>query len=184
MSGLPHYKNSRASVNRFEVAYANMFEVSIIPPPGISGGDILLEHVRSIGGLNTEKGSEVIEQEYKYAQRSYASGRPTNTTVDLAIKFSLNLNDNNELYVYKTLRDWKRLIHNPLTGQDGLKKDYANAKIIVTMFRRNGDIFWQRTFSDCFPVGDLPELALDYSSGDALEIDLTFRSDYWTEVMT
>lgn len=183
MAGLPHYRNSKASVNKFEPVYTNLFEVTILPPPSVSGGEILLEHVRSIGGLNTEKGNEVAEQEYKFAQRSYASGRPTSTTVDLTVNFSLNLNENNEMYVYKTLRDWKRLIYNPLTGEEGLKKDYSNAKIIVAMFNRIGDIYWQRTFHDVFIVGDLPELPLDYSAGDPLEMEVAFRSDYFTENM-
>jgi hypothetical protein len=87
------------------------------------------------------------------------------------------------MYVYQTLRDWKRLIYNPLTGEEGLKKDYSDAKIIVTMFNRVGDIYWQRTFHDCFVVGDIPELPLDYSSGDPLELEVAFRSDYWTENM-
>jgi len=85
------------------------------------------------------------------------------------------------MYVYKTLRDWKRLGYNPLTGEMGLKKDYSDAKIIVTMYNRVGDIHWQRTFHDCFVNGDIPELALDYSSGDPLEMEVTFRSDYFTE---
>lgn len=181
MAGLPHYRNSKAGVNKYEAVHANLFEVTILPPPGVAGGEILLEHVRSIGGLNTEKGSEVVEQEYKHSQRSYLNGRPTSTTVDLTINFSLNLNGNNEMYVYKTLRDWKRLGDNPLTGEQGLKVDYSDAKIIVTMFNRAGDIHWQRTFHDVFIVGDLPELALDYSSGDPLEMEVAFRSDYWTE---
>lgn len=183
MAGLPHYKNSKAAVNKYEPVYTNLFDVTILPPPGVGGGEILIEHVRSIGGLNTEKGSEVVEQEFKFAQRSYSSGRPTNTTVDLTVNFSLNLNDNNEMYVYKTLRDWKRLSYNPLTGEQGLKKDYSDAKMIVTMYNRVGDIFWQRTFHDVFVVGDLPELALDYSAGDPLELEVAFRSDYWTENM-
>ena len=53
MAGLPHYRNSKAAVNKYEPVYTNLFEVTILPPPGVSGGDILLEHVRSIGGLNT-----------------------------------------------------------------------------------------------------------------------------------
>jgi len=183
MAGLPHYRNSKAAVNKYEPVYTNLFEVTILPPPGVSGGSILLEHVRSISGLNTEKGAEVVEQEYKFAQRSYANGRPTSTTVDLTVNFSLNLNDNKEMYVYKTLRDWKRLIYNPLTGEEGLKKDYADSRMIVTMFDRTGDIFWQRTFHDCFIVNDIPELGLDYSTGDPLEMEVQIRSDYWTENM-
>lgn len=178
---IPHYVNSKASVNKWDFVAGNLFEVTILPPPGVAGGELLLEHVRTIGGLTTELGQDAVEQEFKTAKRSHLSTVPTNTVVDLTINFTLNLNDDNENYVYKTLRDWKRIGYNPLTGEMGLKKDYADAKIIVTMYNRVGDIHWQRTFHDCFVVGDIPELPLDYSSGDPLEMEVAFRSDYWTE---
>jgi hypothetical protein len=82
--------------------------------------------------------------------------------------------------VYKTLRNWSRIIFNPLTGEQGLKKDYIGT-IIVTNYNRKGDIFWQRTFHDCFPTGDLPEFALDYQSSDALAMEVKFNSDWWEE---
>ena len=178
---LPHFKNSKASVNKWEFVAANLFEVTILPPPGVGGGEMMLEHVKSIGGLTTELGQEAVEQTFKTAKRSHLSTVPTNTVVDLVIAFSMNLNDDNVNYIYNTLRDWKRLGYNPLTGEMGLKKDYADAKIIVTMYDRPGNIHWQRTFHDCFINGDLPELPLSYETGDPLDIEVTFRSDHYTE---
>ena len=180
MPGLPHYQNAKASSRWFEPFYGNLFEVSIMPPATVSGGSILLEHVNKIGGLTQDRGSEAITQSYKFAKRSYASGLPSDTVNDLSIDFSLNLNDANELYVFKTLRNWSRIIYNPLTGEQGLKKDYIGT-IIVTNYNRKGDIFWQRTFHDCFPTGDLPEFALDYQATDALAMEMKFRSDWWEE---
>lgn len=184
MAGLPHFTNSKAATKYYEPFYQNLFEVSILPPSTISGGEILLEHVRSIGGLATEKMQGVVEQKYKFATRSYASSQPESTTVDLAINFSLNLNEANELYVYKTLRDWNRLMYNSLTGEQGLKKDYVGT-IVVSNYNRAGDIFWQRTFYGCFPTGDnlTPADELSYDSADPTELSMTWRSDYWTEDM-
>ncbi len=179
MPGLPHYTNSKASSKHYEPFYNNLFEVTILPPSTVSGGSILLEHVNKIGGLTQDRGSEAITQAYKFAKRSYASG-VAETINDLKVEFSLNLNDANELYVYKTLRNWQRLIYNPLTGEQGLKKDYIGT-IIVTNYNRKGDIFWQRTFHDCFPTGDLPEFGGDYSSGDAAAMEVTWRADWWEE---
>lgn len=183
MASLPHFKNSKAAVEKWEPVYTNLFEVTILPPPGVGGGQLLLEHVNTISGMDTEKGQEPIEQTFKTAKRSFLSSVPTETVVNLSINFSLNLNDNNEMYIYKTLRDWKRLGYNPLTGEMGLKKDYSDAQIIVTMFNRQGDIFWQRTFYDVFITSDLPAFDLDYSSGDPLAMDVTFRSDWWQDTM-
>lgn len=179
MAKLPHYTNSKASVNKWEFVAGNLFEVTILPPGG--GGELLLEHVQSIGGLTTEKGQPAVEQKFKTASRSFLSTSPDATTVDLTIAFSLNLNDDNEMYVYKALRDWKRLGYNPLTGEMGLKKDYSDATIIVNMYNRVGDIHWARTFKDVFITGDLPELPLNYEGGEPLTMEVTFRSDYWIE---
>lgn len=180
MPGLPHYLNSKASTKYFEPYYTNLFEVNILPPPTVTGGSILLEHVNKISGLQQDRGSAPIEQKYKFATRTYASGVPTQTYTDLAIEFSLNLNDANELYVYKTLRNWWRLVYNPLTGEQGLKKDYVGT-VVVTNFNRKGDIFWQRTFHSCTPTEDMPELAADYSSGDPVNMEVKWRSDWWEE---
>lgn len=182
MALLPHYKNSKASFNKWEPVYTNLFEVTILPPSGIGGGSILLEHVKGISGLNTEKGQAAVTQDFKQSQRSYLSTTPSETFVDLEVTFTLNLNDANENYVYKTIRDWKRLGYNPLTGEMGLKKDYADAKIIVVQYNRVGDIHWERTFHDCFVTEDLPALdTLEYATGDPAELVAKFRSDYFTE---
>jgi len=180
MPGLPHYLNSKASTKWYEPYYNSLFEVNILPPNSVSGGSILLEHVTKVSGLNLDKGQAPIEQKYKFATRSYAAGIPESTTVDLTVGFTLNLNDANELYVYKTLRDWWRIAYNPLTGEQGLKKDYIGT-VVVTNFNRKGDIFWQRTFHDCIPSGTLPELAGDYTSTDAASMDVVWRSDWWEE---
>lgn len=181
MAGLSHFLNSKAATKYYEPMYQNLFEVTILPPASVAGGELLIEHVTKIGGLTQDKGTEVIEQKYKFATRSYASGVPSSTTVDLSLGFTINLNDANELYVYKTLRDWARIIYNPLTGEQGLKKDYVGT-IVVTNFNRKGDIFWQRTFHDAILKGDIPELALDYGGGEALALDgITFRCDWWEE---
>lgn len=184
MAGFPHFLNSRSAVRYFEPIYTNLFEVNIIPPATISDGQILLEQVKSIGGLNQDKLEGVLEQTYKGATRSYASGKPESTVTDLTIAFELNLDEANSLYTYRILRDWARLIYNPLTGQQGLKKDYIG-QIIVSNYTRDGVIFWRRHFHDCFITGDalttLQEMS--YESSELATLDLGFRSDWWSEAI-
>lgn len=180
MPGLPHYTRNKASYDKYEPFYQNLFEVTIIPPDSVSGGTILLDHVNKISGLSQDRGSETVTQQYKFAKRTYASGVPTDTTTQPKIDFSLNLSDANELYVYKTIRDWWRIAFNPLTGEQGLKKDYVGT-IIVQNYNRKGDIFWTRTFHDCIPKGDLPELSLDYSAGEVVTMEVEWNSDWWEE---
>lgn len=182
MAGLPHILNSRAGSQYYEPIYTNLFEVSIIPPQGVAGGELLLEHVNTIGGINPDKMEGVLEQHFKGATRSYASGKPESYTMDIAINFSLNLNDANSIYVHKTLRDWCRLLYNPLTGTQGKKKNYVGT-IIVSNYTRDGEIFWRRTLRDVFPTGDALALleSMDYSSSELATLDITFRSDWFSE---
>jgi hypothetical protein len=179
MPGLSHYKNSPAGINKHEVLYANLFVATLIPPTGIDG-KLLSDQVISIGGLNTEPGSDAITQEFRFAQRSYASGRPQQTTMDLSINFHINLNEANQAYTYKTLQSWARRIYNPQTGEQGLKIDYVG-QIIIEMHNRKGDVYRKLTCLDAWITSGIPELGLDNGNGDALQLELTFRTDYWVD---
>ena len=66
MAGLSHFLNSKAATKYYEPMYQNLFEVTILPPKSVAGGELLIEHVTKIGGLTQDKGSEVIEQKYKF----------------------------------------------------------------------------------------------------------------------
>lgn len=177
---LPHYKVSKASSKQEEPLYPNLFEVTFLPPGGIDGG-LLLEHVNTVGGLGgINPAVESVGQKYKFADRSYA-GMPGTTSIDVAINFSLNLNDSNQLYVYKTLQDWYKKIYNPATGEMGLKKDYTGTLIIV-QYNRKGDIFRKLTLYHVFPTGGLALAdSLDYGSAEPVTLDVTFKCDHWDE---
>ena len=65
MAGLPHYTSSKASVNKFEPVFLNQFEViitppaAVVPPQGNPGnGNILLEQVKSVSGLQVDQTQE------------------------------------------------------------------------------------------------------------------------------
>lgn len=180
MAGLPHYNNSKAATKLYEPIQGNLFEVTILPPSGIDG-TILLEHVNTVGGLAAVNPAiDAVTQKYKFAERSYA-GMPGQTHIDVAINFSLNLNDANQNYVYKTLRDWYKKIYDPATGAMGLKKDYVGTLIIV-MYDRQGNIHRKLTLLDCFPTGNPATMdGLDYGSPEPIVLDLTWRCDNWIE---
>ena len=105
---LPHYTQARASSQRYEPIQPNLFEVTIFSPLGDDSG-LILEQVKTIGGLNNlNPAVEAVQQKYKFADRSYA-GMPASTMVDLTLNFTLNLNDANENYMYNTMRNWYKL---------------------------------------------------------------------------
>lgn len=177
---LPHTRNSEAGANMYEPIIESQFMVYLLPPQGISGGGVLTQHVESIDGLFIEKGGEsATTQNYQTSQRSYASTE-VETTYDVEVAFSLNLNNNAENYVYNTLRDWSRKKYNPLTGERGLKKDYTGT-LVGEKFRVDGAIFWRRTLHQAFINSNIPDLAGNYTNHDAQSIQVTFRGDYITD---
>lgn len=183
MAGLPHYREDQTSKKgrQFEPVQANLFEVTILAPDAVEGTDMLLQHVNSISGLEgIHREVAAIEQKYKFATRSYA-GVPDGTALDVTVNFSLNLNDSNQAYVYKTLRQWYRAQYNPDTGEMGLKRDYTGT-IIIVQFDRKGDIYRKVTLEDCFITSGLGFTGtLDYGTADAQTLEVTWRSDVFSE---
>lgn len=181
---LSHYKNSQAAVGKWEVVNPSLFEVTIMPPESVDGADstLLLEHVRSVGGLdglNPSIGAAV--QKFKQAERHYAGG-PDSTHLELAIVFSLNLNDSNENYIYTTMRKWCNLIFNPANGAAGLKAEYTGTMVIVE-YNRDGSIWRKITCTDIFPTGQMTGMGdRNYDNvNDANELSITFMCDVWDE---
>ena len=190
--GLPHYRNSRVSMSLAEPLYKNLFTMQITLPQALGADqqstNLLLEEVTSVTGLNTNKVPGAVEQKYKYASRSFAGGKPNETTVDLTINFNLNLTYDGEdgtpsNFVVKMLRKWTDLIYDPITGRTGLKKDYVADQAVITMQDRAGTPFWQWICYNIFPTKGIDDVGLTYDTPDLVAIQgLTFRCDYFDEI--
>ena len=85
MAGLPHFQNSLYSINKYEPVYLNQFEVTVIPPPAVAGGQILLEQIVNVTGLNVDKNPGFVFQKYKFAKRNYAGAKPDTTGLTLCM---------------------------------------------------------------------------------------------------
>ena len=172
--GLPHFQNSRVSMALMEPVYKNFFTVQIKLPEAIGYGEdqtnLFLEEVTKVGGLNTHKVEQAVTQGYKFAQRSFAQGKPNETTVDLTLDFEVNLDysgGNPSNFLIKTIRKWTDLVYDPLTGRD-----------------RAGSPFWQWVFYDVFPTTGIGDPGLDYNSTDLLKVTgWTLRADRWSELI-
>ena len=180
MAGLPHYQNSLFGINKYEPVYLNQFEVLITPPAAVLGGPILVQQVTSITGLGVDKTPAATQQKYKFAVRNYAGAKPEQTVFDLTVNFSVNLNDANSMYVFKTLRQWTDLIYNPLTGAMGLKRDYTGT-IVLSIFNKQGDVFRRITCRDCFPISPIGAMELDYAGTELYDVSLQWAVDYWDD---
>lgn len=197
-SGLPHFRLSQASMQSFEPVYKNLFEVRITPPAAVRTGtpwentQLILDNVVSVSGLGgIEKIPPVVTQRYKGAFRSYAGALPETTFADIQISFELNLDNANSAYVYNALKSWTDLVYNPLTGELGLKSEYAGTSddptlMTVLVYNKKGVVIKQITFRQVFPTTALitPFDTLSYATGSEIsKIDnFTFRADYWDNI--
>ena len=136
MAGLPHYRNSKAAMQKFEPVYNAQFEVLLTPPAAVTGWTLVMENVIKVGGIEVNKVPAVVEQKYKSAKRSFAGGIVDDTSINITLDFEVNLDDSNSAYVYKALRKWCDLIYDPLTGRMGLKKDYTGGPLIINYFNK------------------------------------------------
>ena len=180
MAGLPHYQNSLFGINKYEPVYLNQFEVLITPPGPVLGGQILVQQVTNLTGLEVDKTPAPIQQRYKFAVRNYAGAKPDQTYFDLVLSFTVNLNDANSMYVFKTLRQWTDLIYNPLTGAMGVKANYTGT-MVISVFNKQGDVFRRITCKDCFPTTPLTVMELDYQATDIYNVTMTWAVDYWDD---
>ena len=187
--GLSHFRNSRVATSLWEPIYQNLFSVQLVPPTGLEDRsdervNIILEGVQSVGTIAASKASSPVEQKYKFATRSYASAVPDSTTIDLQIQFALNLSYDNgtpESYTYKFLREWTDLVYDPLTGRQGLKKDYVAPSMTVTAHDRSGVGWQQWVLYYIFPTTPCPNINLGYQQTQLFEGSMTFRCDWWDE---
>jgi len=188
MAGLPHYTSSKASINKFEPVYLNQFEVTITPPTAVvppqgnpGNGNILLEHVTRVSGLQVDQNPSEITQQFKFAKRYYSGAAPARTGLDVDIEFEINLDDNNSMYVFKILRQWSDLIYNPLTGAMGLKTNYTG-NILINVFNKEGDVYRRINLRDCFPMTAINEMALNYTQTGIYKLTLQWAVDYFDDV--
>ena len=92
--GLPHYDNSRISSELWEPIYNNLFTVQLTLPEALAldteTTNLLLEEVTKVEGLDTNKNPGAVDsQTYKYANRSFAKGKPDNTFIDIKLDFNI-----------------------------------------------------------------------------------------------
>jgi hypothetical protein len=184
-----HYRNSDAATQMWEVVSPALFEVSLTFPTilksEIGNSDLMLQHVRSISGLDglTPTIGNVV-QKYKFAERHYAAAGPDKTSLELTVTYTLNINNAHENYIYNMLRKWYDLVYNPQNGQTLVKKDYAGGSL-MTIYEhdRNGAIWRKITCLNFFPSTPPTGLNEDnYDSvGDAKTVSITFIVDDWVE---
>lgn len=188
---LPHIQNSLAGRNRLDPVFKSIFEVEFDLPQALIAqfnGDrnLLTEHVLSVDGLDAlDRAPETGEQKFMGTTRSYIKPMVESTSADLTIKFTLNLRDGVDNYIYKILRAWSRLGYNIETGERTMKKDYCADWFKIRIANQEGTVYREIVFKDMMMAGPLSGASgnLDYSENEAMEVEAKFRSDWWSDVL-
>lgn len=176
---LNHVKNSTAGRKSWEAVVDSLFKVTFIPPAGVTNSEILTEQCISATGWKSP-GPEAVQQSFMQSKRNSASTEVDNTQ-NITMQFELNLNDQFQNYVYKTIKAWRAKVFNPLTGERGLKKDYIGT-IIIESFAADGTIYWTRKLKNTWPSGELASLGQnDYGSSEPVKLEQIFVADWYEE---
>lgn len=193
LMGLSHFRTSRVSMEKYEPVYLNLFTVEIELPEklGVSEGDtnLLLEGIKNVKGLQTDAIPAVIQQQYKFADRSFAGSGPNETFINVSFDMEVNLRNSTpgspDMYAVKILRAWCDLIYDPLTGRQGLKVDYTAPSMTVTLHDKANNPFWQWTLYNVFPTKGIQVPDFDYNQKtEVYKIQgFELRADYWDETM-
>lgn len=193
LSGLPHFRTSRVSMNMWEPVYLNLFTMTVQLPDALKNDvdtDLFLEGIQNVGGLDTNKVPAAgATQHYKFAERRFANSGPDKTTIDVTMNIEINLkgsiDGNPDLYQLKALRKWNDLIYDPLTGRMGLKAEYVAPQVVITMHDKANQPFWQWTLYHVWPTTTLNAPELNYMTKDQVYVinNYTLACDYWDEIM-
>jgi len=181
----PHVTNSTAAVNKYEAAVASNFNAHFVLMGKLKDklGDYgdLREYIKSVTGLFIEKAGGTIEAGYKTTKFRYDSNEKE-TFYDVEVQFFNFLDNESRQFIYNKMVAWSRFKFNPLTGEKSLKKDYADAAIVVEKFNRDGTMYWRRMGHHLFPMNDIDDQAADYTNHDMIELAVTFNVDYVSDV--
>ena len=185
---LPHITNSQAGVNKWDYTPSNLFEVYFTLPEALRqdfGQDeaVITEHVQKIDGLEAvHKTAETVQQKFMGTVRTFIKGSVDDTSAELTVTFALNLRNETDNFIYKLFKAWSRLGYDISTGAKSLKKEYCADWLRVVIANRKGDIFEDIVFKDVMLSGPVSgPNTLDYNSDDVQELEVKFKSDWWTD---
>ena len=193
-----HFTSSKRSMDMDEPIYLNLWTAQLISsdlPLGMldqgynqDDVNIVLEGLRSVGGLDTQPGVGQTSQKYKHAERGFAQSAPSKTHLDLTLTFELNVkrhdDGTNDNYTYKFLRRWSDLCYDPLTGKMNIKKNYVAKAMTFLLHDREGKPIHQWICYNIFPTSAVPNPPLSYDGGDIWKgFQMTFWADTFDEAI-
>lgn len=186
---LPHIKNSKAGVNKYDIVTKNIFEVYFTLPEALRATfakdeQLLTEHVTKVSGLDAlHRAPTTVTQKFMGTERSFIQPKLDSTRAEIGVTLTLNLRNKTDNYIYKLIKAWSKLGYDIATGERHLKIDYCADWLRIAVGNPAGDIYRDIVFKDVM-MSDAPTGLddLDYDSADPVEIEIKFVSDWWQDV--
>ena len=191
MNHLPHINNMHAGFNHWDPVHNSIFDVTFtVPAILLQGGfsqeevHLLQEQVTEVSGLEAlQKTTSAGEQKFHGVTVSFLNPTLDSTAADITIKFNLNLKNVTDNYVLRLFKEWARISYDLHNGSRALKADYIAESLTIAEANRDGTIWRAYAFHDVMVTAIAGLGSLNYTSNEAQSIDVTFRSDYWEEIL-
>lgn len=190
----PHIQAIKAgnSLDLYDPVHNSIFEVTFELPAAVTAAGfdseyirLLQEHVTEVSGLDAlQKTPGAGSQKFMGVDVSYLNPYLDNTYADITITFNLNLRNNTDNYILKLFKAWATICYD-LHGHvaRGLKADYVCKEVTIAVANRDGSVWKNVEFFDVFITAITGLDTLSYGNNDAATLQVTFRSDYWKEVL-
>lgn len=194
MSHLPHIKNIKSGYEYYDPVHNSIFEVNFTVPSALqavftTGAQdgivhLLSEQVTEVSGLEAlQKTTAAGAQKFHGVDVSFLNPVLDNTFADITVKFNLNLRKITDNFVLRLFKEWARVSYDLMTGARSLKADYVAKSMTIAEANRDGTIWRAYQFRDVMVTNIQGLGSLNYTSNEAQSLDVTFRSDYWEEVL-
>ena len=187
LTHLPHVRNIKSGINRWDPNHSAVFEVYFTLPAAIQGQfaedeAILTEQVTDVSGLDQlQKNTPVGKQRFMNVDVSHSSPVIDETRATITIVFNLNLRNVTDNFVLKVLMAWKNLNYNLADGTRTLKNTYVADNLRIAEANRDGTIWRSYVFHDVI-LGDITGIdTLNYDDNEARKITAVFISDFWDD---
>lgn len=191
---LPHITNIEPGRNRWDAMGSAVFRMEFELPQLVQsalnaqdkGSDISLlpQHITNISGLDAlQKTVQAGSQKFLGADVSFLNPALDNTYIELTVTFNLNLRHVNDAYLLRIFKLWAKLGYDLQTGMRTLKAEYVAPTVTLLEANRNGVIWREVILKDVLLTGITGIDTDDYTANEARQIQCTFRSDYWDEVL-
>lgn len=187
LTHLPHVRNIKSGINRWDPNHSAVFEVYFTLPAAIQGQfaedeAILTEQVTDVSGLDQlQKNTPVGKQRFMNVDVSHSAPVIDETRATITIVFNLNLRNVTDNFVLKVLMAWKNLNYNLADGTRTLKNTYVADNLRIAEANRDGTIWRSYVFHDVI-LGDVTGIdTLNYDDNEARKITAVFISDFWDD---